>query len=182
MAAGKWVICGIYKVVSGWNLISSSGPISTPYSSLFLFLHLQSLDKGSAFTHQSSHPPILSWAAKVPCSPVSHSHWSRSMANADMFMAHHEALQREFMAHYEYIKRNSGLLKIIPCLGWATPLFGRNWKLSRLLPFNALQPAWTKSISAANEICKRCRQLGPLENGPRKSKDNKRNYFNSCLP
>lgn len=118
-------------MVSGWNLISSSGPISTPYSSLFLFLHLQSLDKGSAFTHQSCHPPILSWAAKVPCSPVSHSHWSRSMANADMFMAHHEALQREFMAHYEYIKRNSGLLKIIPCLGWATPLFGRNWKLSQ---------------------------------------------------
>lgn len=35
-------------------------------------------------------------------------------------------------------------------------------------------PAWTKSISAANEICKRRRQLGPLEKSPRKSKDNTR--------
>lgn len=44
-------------------------------------------------------------------------------------------------------------------------------------------PAWTKSISAANEICKRRRQLGPLEKSPRKiQRQRKRNYFNSCLP
>lgn len=50
---------------SGWNLISSHllVPSQLHIRHCSSFLHLQSLDTGSAFTHQSSHPPILSWAA-----------------------------------------------------------------------------------------------------------------------